>query len=485
VTPDSGDISQLPAPPDAASHSRIGVDQWVAESAERQAAHGPVRRAVESVPSGVRLALFVAFASGIPFFLSAGNLFRYGLFTLIYALLGLGLNVSVGFAGLLDLGFVAFFGIGAYFYAILASPHFDIHWQAEAAIPVAVVATVLVGLILGLNSRRLLGDYLAIVTLFFGQAFVVFANAANPHGLTGGANGIPGIDNLNFFGYRLTTTKDYYYFTLAAFIVVISALYFISHSRIGRAWRSLREDPLAAELMGMPVNRLKIMAFMCGAGIAGLTGTIFAANQTGVFPGDFDVSILITIYAVVILGGIGSLTGTVIGAIVINVSFEILTPATPDRARWLFYVTIIVALAAALRPWFRLAAVAAGTIGFGFAVHAIVHALSPSATTGVVTSGGFLTHTIRSWAIVPRHPGMWASYAYVGLIVAVLLLIQLRGWWRIAVIVPTLYLMTFVWENLLIQQPAVTRLILFGALLIALMTARPQGLLGTARVEIV
>jgi branched-chain amino acid transport system permease protein len=478
----SGDLTPVSALPDRPA---IGVDQWVAEAEERAGRRSVLRRAFDQVPAPFRLAIFVAFACVLPLLLSEGNLFRYGLFTLIYALLGLGLNVTVGFAGLLDLGYIAFYGFGAYFYAILASDQFDIHWQAELAVPVVVVGTALLGLVLSLPSRRLLGDYLAIVTLFFGQAFVVFVNAANPKGLTGGANGIAGVDPTNWFGYKLTTTKDYYYYTLIVFVVVISGLYFLTRSRTGRAWKSLREDPLAAELMGMPVNRLKILAFIFGAAIAGLTGTIFAANQTGVFPGDFDVSLLITIYAVVILGGIGSLAGMVIGAVVINVSFEILTPATPDRARWLFYLAIILVLVTRIRPWRRLAVLAVGTFGFGLAVHAIVSALSPSATKGAVTSGGFLTGTIKDWAIIPEHPGKAASYAYVGLIAAILGLTLVHGWWRIVAIIPTLYLATFVWENLLIEQPAVTRFILFGAMLIALMTARPQGLLGTARVEIV
>ena len=480
-----GEIPPIPARPDARDRPAIGVDQWVAEVEGRREERSPLRRAFEATPPAARIAVLLAAASVLPFLLSAGNLFRYGLFTLLFALLALGLNVTVGFAGLLDLGFMAFYGVGAYLYAILASGHYDIHWQAEAAIPVIVVASALVGLVLGLPSLRLLGDYLAIVTLFFGQAFVVFVNAANPKGLTGGANGIAGVDPLDFFGYELTTTKDYYYFSLIVFVLVLAGLYFVSSSRTGRAWRALREDPLAAELMGMPVNRLKIMAFMFGAGIAGLTGTIFAANQTGVFPGDFDVTLLITIYAIVILGGIGSLAGMVLGAIVINVSYEILTPATPDVARWLFYAAVILGIAARMRPWVRLGAVAVGTVAFGFAVHAIVAAASPSATKGTVTEAGFLTDAIRSWAVVPQHPGKAASYAYVGLVVAILALTQLRGWWRAAALVPTLYLTVFVFENLLIQQPAVTRLILFGALLIALMTARPQGLLGTSRVEIV
>jgi branched-chain amino acid transport system permease protein len=480
-----GEIPPIPARPDEAGRPQIGVDQWVADVEGRREDRSQIRRAFESVPPPARLAIFVAAASALPFLLSAGNLFRYGLFTLLFALLALGLNVTVGFAGLLDLGYMAFYGCGAYLYAILASGHYDIHWQAEVVIPVVVIGTALLGLVLGLPSLRLLGDYLAIVTLFFGQAFVVFVNAANPKGLTGGANGIADVDPMNLFGFELHSTKDYYYFSLVVFVLVLGGLYLLSQSRTGRAWRALREDPLAAELMGMPVNRLKIMAFMFGAGIAGLTGTIFAANQTGVFPGDFDISLLITIYAIVILGGVGSLAGVVIGAIIINVSYEILTPATPDTARWLFYATLIVAILAKVRPWTRLAVVLGGTVALGFAVHAIVAAVSPSGTGGSVTDAGSLSGPIEAWSVIPEHPGDAVKYAYVGLVVAVLVLTRLSGWWRTLATIPALYLSVFVFENLLIQQPAVTRLILFGALLIALMTARPQGLLGTARVEIV
>ena len=499
--PDGAEIPETPAPPDARERPRVGVDEWVAQVEERRVRHrglaGLVRRAWDATPPPARLFVFVAFAASLPFFLSTGNLFAYGLFTLLYALLGLGLNTVVGFAGLLDLGYVAFYGFGAYFYALLSSGHYGIHWQAEAAIPVIVVAAAFLGLLLGLPSRRLLGDYLAIVTLFFGQAFVVFVNNANPTvagvGLTGGPGGIAGVDPLNLFGFELTTYKDYYYFLLAAFVVVIAALYFVSESRTGRAWRALREDPLAAEAMGMPVNRLKLMAFAFGAGIAGFCGCVFAALQTGVFPGNFDVSFLITIYAVVVLGGMGSLTGVVIGAIVINVSFELLSPASgrPDQARLLFYGAIFVVLIAKVRPWSRLATVLAGTVAFGFAIYAIVNAVASSWTTGSVTeirgtgeqAHGFAA-AIQHWVIIPSGHGRFGAYAYVGLIVAVLVLTRLRGWWRTLAFVPTLYLVAIVWENLLAEQPSVTRLILFGALLIALMNARPQGLLGTARVEI-
>ena len=159
--------------------------------------------------------------SPLPFLSARGTSSAYGLFTLIYALLALGLNVDVGFAGLLDLGYIAFYGFGAYAYAILASPKYGIHWPAELAIPVVVVGAALLGLLLGLPSRRLLGDYLAIVTLFFGQAFVAFVTTrtrrASPAARTDRQR-----RPLNIFGFTLTTTRQYYYFTLVAFLVVIA-----------------------------------------------------------------------------------------------------------------------------------------------------------------------------------------------------------------------------------------------------------------------
>jgi ABC-type branched-subunit amino acid transport system permease subunit len=464
---------------------RVGVDEWVSSVEGRRATRGVMLRGYDRVPVSAQALAVLAAAAALPFLMNSGNLFGYGLFTLLYALLGLGLNVVVGFAGLLDLGYIAFYGIGAYGYALLASPKYGLHWQAELVIPVVMIGTAIFGLALGLTSRRLLGDYLAIVTLFFGQAFVVFANNANPHNLTGGANGIAPIDPLNFFGFKLTTTRDYYYFLVLVVLVVVAALWSLIRSRTGRAWQALREDPLAAEMMGTPVNRLKIVAFAFGAGIAGLAGAIFAAVSTGIAPGAFDVSLLITIYAVVILGGTGSLVGVIVGAIVINVTYEALSPSSPSTGRWVFYLAILFVLGLRLRPWRKLAAVLVGTVAFGFAAHAIATAISSSATSGTVTSGGMLTGVIRHWIIVPAHPGKIGSYAYVALVVAIITLTRLSGWWRTAALVPVLYLVAFVWENALVEQPAVARLIIFGALLIAIMQVRPQGLLGTSRVEIV
>jgi ABC-type branched-subunit amino acid transport system permease subunit len=485
---------QVPAPPDEADRPRIGVDEWVAQAQERlergRGLAAVLSRRWEATPPAVRLLLFIAVAATLPLWMNEGDLFSYGLYTLLYALLALGLNIVVGFAGLLDLGYVAFYGLGAYSYALLSSNHYGIHWQAEASIPVAVAGAALVGVVLGFSSRRLLGDYLAIVTLFFGQAFVAFANNANPtvagKGLTGGPNGIPNVDPLNFFGYQLHSTKQYTYFLLVVLVLVAAGLHLLNDSRTGRAWRALREDPLAAEAMSMPVNRLKLIAFVFGAGTAGLCGTIFAAIQTGTVAGNFDVSLLITIYAIVILGGMGSLAGVIIGAIVINVSFQFLAPSNdhPELKRWLFYGVLLL-LVARIRPWTRALFVLAGTVGFGFAVHAIVSAAAPSWASGSPVDAGSAAHAIRDWVVIPHGHGNFNTIAYICLVAAIVALSQLRGWWRAAGLIPTLYLVAVVWENVLVEQPAVTRLILFGALLIGLMNARPQGLLGTARVEIV
>ena len=489
-----GEIRDLPARPDERQDPRVGVDEWVARVEERRDAggglSGALRRTVERIPAWARFAVFIGFAATAPFWMSEAELFDYGIFTLVLVLLGLGLNLVVGYAGLLDLGYVAFFGFGAYGYAILSSDHYGIHWQSELSIPVVIVASALLGLVLGLPSRRLLGDYLAIVTLFFGQAFVFFTNSANPRvagtGLTGGPNGIADVDPLSVLGWELSTRRHYYYYLLALVALIIAGLYFLSESRTGRAWKALREDPLAAEAMSIPVNRLKLLAFAIGAGIAGLVGCVFAALLTAVSPGNFDVTLLITLYAIVILGGLGSITGVIVGAIVINVSFALLAAENPqDRSRVLFYGLVVLLLVLKVRPWERLAAVLGGTLALGVGLSLVVERVAPSWTGGSVIDGGFLAGAIENWALIPTGHARFGEVAYVVLIGAILLVTRLRGWWRTVAIVPTLYLTALVWENILVDQPAVTRLILFGALLVALMMARPQGLLGTPRVEIV
>jgi branched-chain amino acid transport system permease protein len=474
---------------------RIGVDEWVdSVEGKRESYRGPIgwlRRAWDTAPPWARLLGFLVPAAIFPLVATEGNLFRYGLITLVYALLGLGLNVTVGFAGLLDLGYIAFFGFGAYTYGYVASTHTGRHWQAELAILLSIAVAALVGLIVGFPSRRLVGDYLAIVTLFFGQAFVLFVNNADRikfpfvghSDLTGGANGLDNIDPLNLFGWAVNTTKEYYWFTLGAFTLVMILLYFISESRTGRAWKALREDPLAAEVMSMPVNRLKLLAFVFGAAIAGFAGAIYGSVQTGAFPGDFDVGLLITIYAIVILGGAGSLAGVIVGALIVNGVPELLRD--PNQAEWVFYTALVLLVLTKVRPWQKLVTVVGGTLALGFALVAMANAWFPRWTAGSPGEGK-LAHWVSHWMLLPTDATQIANWSYALAIALILVLTLLRGWWRTIVMIPTIYVGAFAWENLLVEQTAgATRFLLLGALLVVLMNARPQGLFGTARVEII
>jgi branched-chain amino acid transport system permease protein len=472
---------------------QIGRDTWVAEHAERlerRGLRGEIRRRYSHVPPPLALAALIVPAAFLPL-AESDYIVRVGVNTLIFALLALGLNVVVGFAGLLDLGYIAFYGFGAYSYALLSSDQLGVHWPAVVSVPLIVVGSALLGLLLGLPSRRLLGDYLAIVTLFFGTIFVVLVTNANritppwreaPVDLTGGPNGIAGIDNFDVIAFEVTTVRGYFYLALVLFILVLSALYLLNYSRTGRAWRALREDPLAAQLMGMPINRLKLLAFAFGAAVAGLTGTIFAPLQNGVFPTNFDLALLITIYAMVILGGAGSLGGVVMGAITINVALEILR--TPDQARMVFYALLVAGLFAWLRPRWAAPVVLAATVGFGYAVHAIVTTSWPSGTRGERPDSGWLGDAVDGWTVLLSEPRDIGNATYGGLLVAVIAMTLLRGRWRLVGLVPVLYLASVTWENRLVSEPSIARLILLGALLVALMNVRPQGLLGTARVEV-
>src|SRR4029079_11277203 len=400
------------------SPSQIGVDQGVERSDENierpRGLAGRIAHLWELLPPAGKLA-FLTPAILVPFlpFVSEGNLFNYGLFILIYALLALGLNVVVGFAGLLDLGYVAFFGFGAYAYAFLSGTHhekgheYTHHWSAQYSILTAVVLCAVLGLFLGSSSRRLLGDYLAIVTLFFGQAFVVFTNSADPYGITNGSNGLANIDPLRFsffgHGFTVASVRGYYWFLLGCVIVVLIILHFLSESRTGRAWKASREDPLAAQLMGIPVNRLKIMAFSFGAGIAGLAGCVFAAAQTGAFPQNFSTQVLILIYAVVVLGGAGSLTGMIVGAATIIASNQVLdSTSPPNNARVLFYLGLLLGIVLLFkRSRVQLAVALGARIALGFVLHGLAAACWPRGIHGEITSGGFLNWSIRHWVLVP------------------------------------------------------------------------------------
>ena len=473
---------------------RIGTDEWVEQQELRTEYYtgltAPARRAFDRVGPGPRFFVFLGICALFPFLTDSPFLHRVGVNVLLFALLALGLNIVVGWAGLLDLGYVAFYGFGAYMYAWLSSNHFDVDLPTELTIPIVVTAAALLGLLLGLPSWRLVGDYLAITTLFFAQIFVELTlnlDRVNlpwreePLDLTGGPNGIPGLEPMRIFTIDFHTLRDYYLLLLVLLALVTVGLYYVNESRTGRGWRASREDPLAAELMTTPVNRLKLLAFAMGAAIAGLSGSIFAAVQTGVFPQNFEVVLLIMIYAALILGGAGSISGAILGAIIVASVPEILR--TPENARFLFYASAIAVLVATVRPWQRLAVVVAAVVAFGAIVYQVVALVWPEGVEGEL-AGGTFSGLLESWMVIPsENQELIGNIAFVLLVAAILTLTQLHGDARLVLLVPTLYLASFVWENRLIAQPSVTRQLLFGAILVAMMTRRPHGLLGTPRVE--
>jgi branched-chain amino acid transport system permease protein len=481
----------LPPPadlPPTAVGPRVGADEWVARQQQRReylpGRLGAAQRAVEGIGWWPKLAAAAVAGLVLPLVGLGGFQLQVGIDALVIALLALGLNIVVGWAGLLDLGYVAFFGFGAYGFALLSSSQIGrhgIHLPAIASLPIVMIAAAVLGLIVGWPSRRLIGDYLAIVTLFFGEAFVAFTNNVAPSKL-GGPNGIISIDPINSFGHSITSNEGYYYLLVVLVVGTMAVLRLLETSRTGRAWRAVREDSLAAGAMTIPVNRVKLMAFAFGAMVAALAGTIFAAQQISVFPTDFDTPILILIYAGLILGGAGSIGGATTGALVVMVIYDGLLRSPTDSA-YLFYGLIVATMVVKLRPWRRLALILAATAAFGFAVHAIAAAISAKAVAGGPQSTGWIADALRDWVIVPANPQTIGNWGFVVLVCLLIALVQFKGVWRIVLLVPTVYLASFVWETRLVVEPAVTRQLMIGAILIVMMIARPQGLLGTRRVE--
>ncbi len=268
---------------------------------------------------------------------------------LLYVLLALGLNIVVGYAGLLDLGYVAFFAVGAYMFALLGSPHLaaafpaiaaafpeGLHLPIWATIPAAAALAGLFGVLLGAPTLKLRGDYLAIVTLGFGEIIRVFLNNLDrPVNLTNGPKGINQIDSMKFFGFDLGKTHDlfgievgsvsmYYYLFLALVIFSVVISHRLENSRIGRAWMAIREDEIAAKAMGINTRNLKLLAFGMGATFGGVSGAMFAAFQGFVSPESFSLMESIMIVAMVVLGGIGHLPGVILGALLLAALPEVL-----------------------------------------------------------------------------------------------------------------------------------------------------------------
>jgi branched-chain amino acid transport system permease protein len=268
---------------------------------------------------------------------------------LLYVMLALGMNVVVGYAGLLDLGYVAFYAVGAYLCALLASPHLTGQFAAIATLfpaglhtPFALIAALaagvaaVIGVLLGLPTLRLRGDYLAIVTLGFGEIVRIFINnLGQPINLTEGAKGLGQIDAIHLFGldlsqrlrlggYEMSPVTLHYYLFLALTVLAVIICHRLQNSRIGRAWMAIRDDEVAARAMGIDTRRMKLLAFAIGAAFGGVAEALFATFQGFISPEAFSLQESVMIVAMVVFGGIGHLPGVILGAVLLTAFPELL-----------------------------------------------------------------------------------------------------------------------------------------------------------------
>jgi branched-chain amino acid transport system permease protein len=305
----------------------------------------PLARVVRN--SRLRFVLYVAIAAlliAAPFLIEAalGRAWvRIIDIALLFVMLALGLNIVVGYAGLLDLGYIAFFAVGAYTYALLASPQFDLHWSFLALLPIGALVAAFFGVLLGAPTLRLRGDYLAIVTLGFGEIVRIFLNNLNrPYNITNGPQGITLIDPLHIAGANLAKTQtvagvsipslhSYYFVFLVCALIAAFISVRLENSRIGRAWIAIREDELAAAAMGINTRNVKLLAFAMGATFGGVAGGLFASFQGFISPESFTLLDSIMVLCMVVLGGMGNVAGVVLGAVLLTALPEALRYAGP------------------------------------------------------------------------------------------------------------------------------------------------------------
>ena len=305
------------------------------------------KQRIDGLPKGVKIALWALFAIflfllpmlNIPLITTEGSDFGGVLFTVsTYVLVALGLNIVVGYAGLLDLGYVGFYAIGAYTVGVLTSQHANLSWLV--VLPVAIAAAMLSGVILGAPTLRVRGDYLAIVTLGFGE--IVRLSLVNSQWLGGAqgisdipkppsvivfsvpsldwSNGVPVVDldtTSTFLKFGISDFVPYYWLALIVIALVLVFDILVKNSRVGRAWEATREDEDAAELMGVPTFRFKLLAFALGAAIGGLSGALFATKSGFISPDSFILLLSILFLAAVVVGGAGNRWGVIVGAIVV------------------------------------------------------------------------------------------------------------------------------------------------------------------------
>ncbi len=308
-----------------------------------------IRTRVAALPPGSRRSVHLTAAfAGVVVLLALPHLL--GLFLSevmvivgLYVLLGLGLNIVVGFAGLLDLGYVAFFAIGSYTVAILTSPELGFFaWNFWQALPLAVVFGTLAGVMLGIPVLKMRGDYLAITTLGFGEIIRILVLSDFLRPWLGGAQGIAQIPKANLAGFEFAGPEEIYYLILAGCILVGFISWRLRDSRLGRAWMAVREDEDVAQAMGIDLVATKLLAFATGAGFSALSGAVFATKLSSVYPHSFNVIVSINILCVIIVGGMGSMPGVVVGALALVGLPEILREFAEYRL--LVYGAVLVAM---------------------------------------------------------------------------------------------------------------------------------------------
>jgi len=274
-----------------------------------------------------RVLVFAAYAVLLPLPLLLRNyyLIRAGGSVGVYLILAAGLSIVAGQAGLLDLGYAGFYGIGAYVYALLASPKFGLHSAFVPAAAASALAAALAGLAVSLPTLRLHGDYLAMVTLGFGQIVrILLNNMDRPINITNGPNGIVAIDPPRILGFTFSSLESSYILIWVFALIILAGIARIVGSKTGRAWNALREDETAAACMGVNVRRYRVSAFVTAAAIAGFAGALFASWQGAVFPQNFTMSETIALYCMAILGGIRSIPGIMLGVLILQVLPEVL-----------------------------------------------------------------------------------------------------------------------------------------------------------------
>ncbi len=336
----------------------------------------PIPTTVEAAPltktpakTMAALVAFLAIALCAPFLVqfAGGNYWVRVLdFALLYIMLALGLNIVVGFAGLLDLGYIAFYAVGAYMMALLGSPHLANQFEAIQqmfpngfhvsvwwVLPVAALVAGIFGMLLGAPTLKLRGDYLAIVTLGFGEIIRIFMNNLDrPVNITNGPKGITGVDPIRLFGFdfsksheifglKFTPVFRYYYLLIALVVLIVFVSLRLQSSRIGRAWVAIREDEIAAKAMGINTRNIKLLAFAMGASFGGVSGAMFGAFQGFVSPESFTLWESIYVLAIVVLGGMGHIPGVILGGVLL-IGFQELLRVVAEPVQNMLFGQIIV-----------------------------------------------------------------------------------------------------------------------------------------------